>query len=196
MITVEGLAEEFAVEVGIDLGGGDTFMAEHFLNGAKVGAAFYQVGGEGMAKRMGGDVLADPGVFDEVFEEQKDHNAAKAAAAAVEKEDVFVAWLDGNMGADLLLIDVDVSDGGAADGYEPFLITLSDHPDIADVEVEAGNAEVDDFADPEAAAVHRFEDSFIAGAFGLAKVDLKEDPFDLLKAEHIGKGAFQFGRFE
>src|SRR5580700_8746939 len=87
VIFFERLAEEFAVEVGIDLGGGDAFVAEHFLNGTKIGAAFDEVGGEGMAKGMRGDVLGNPGLFYEVFKQQKDHDAAKAAAAAVEEED-------------------------------------------------------------------------------------------------------------
>ena len=52
VIAVEGLAEKFAVEVSIDLRGGNALMAEHFLDGAKVGAAFYEVGGEGMAESM------------------------------------------------------------------------------------------------------------------------------------------------
>ena len=73
---VEGLPEEFAVEVGIDLCGGDALVAEHFLDGAKVGAAFDEVGGEGMAESVRGNVLADPGLCREVFEQQEDHDPA------------------------------------------------------------------------------------------------------------------------
>ena len=36
-------------DVGVDLGGGDVGVAEHELDGAQVGAAFDQVGGEGVA---------------------------------------------------------------------------------------------------------------------------------------------------
>ena len=192
----EGLPEEFAVEVGIDLGGGNAFVAEHFLNGAEVGAAFNEVGGEGMAEGMRGDVLGDPGLLYEVFEQQEDHHAAKAAAAAVEEEDIFMAGLDGDMGADLLLVDADVFDSDAADGYQPFLVALADHANIADVEVEAGNTEVDDFADAEPAAVHGFEDGFVAVAFGFAEVDPADDLFDLIEAQHVGECAFQFGGFQ
>jgi hypothetical protein len=46
MIAMKGLAKIFAVEMGIDLGSGDAFVAEHLLDGAEVGAAFYQMCGE------------------------------------------------------------------------------------------------------------------------------------------------------
>ena len=39
-------AEKGAVEVEVDLGGGDGFVAEQFLNDAEVGAAFKEMGGE------------------------------------------------------------------------------------------------------------------------------------------------------
>jgi hypothetical protein len=34
VIAVQGLAEELAVEVGIDLGGGDALVSQHLLDGA------------------------------------------------------------------------------------------------------------------------------------------------------------------
>lgn len=39
-------AEEGAVEVEVDFGGGDGFVAEQFLDGAKVGAPLKEMGGE------------------------------------------------------------------------------------------------------------------------------------------------------
>ena len=44
----DGLPELRAVEVDVDLGGGHRLVAEHLLDGAKVGAPFEEVGGEGM----------------------------------------------------------------------------------------------------------------------------------------------------
>lgn len=38
--------------MGIDLRGGDAFMSQHFLHCTKVGTAFYQMRGEGMAEGM------------------------------------------------------------------------------------------------------------------------------------------------
>ena len=49
-------------------------MAEHFLYGAQVGAAFHEVGGKGMAEGVGGDVLGDAGQAGEIAEKEKDHD--------------------------------------------------------------------------------------------------------------------------
>jgi hypothetical protein len=76
-----------------------------------------------------------PAFPDKVFQEQEDHDPGELAAAAVEEEDVLMAWLDRYMYADLLHIDADVFDGGAADGHQSFLISLADDADIAYVEV-------------------------------------------------------------
>ena len=66
---MQGFPEVFPVQVGIDLCGGDAFVSQHFLDGAEVGAAFDEVGGEGVTEGMGGDVLCDTGLPDEVFQE-------------------------------------------------------------------------------------------------------------------------------
>lgn len=44
-----GLAEAFGADVGVDLGGGDVGVAEHFLDGPEVGAVVQEMGGEGVA---------------------------------------------------------------------------------------------------------------------------------------------------
>jgi hypothetical protein len=196
VIAVEGLAQEFAVEVGIDLGGGNAFVAEHFLDGAEVGAAFHEVGGERMTEGMRGDIFCDTGLPDQVFEEQEDHLPRKLAAPSVEKEGVFMTGFCAEVDADILLIDADIFDGGAADGYQSFLIAFADHADVAHVQVEAGDPEVDDFTDAQTAAVHGFEDGLIAPAFGLAEVDTADDVFDLIEAEDIRKGSFEFRGFQ
>jgi hypothetical protein len=41
------------VHMGVNLGGGDVGMTEQLLDDTQVGSAFEQVGGEGVAKRMG-----------------------------------------------------------------------------------------------------------------------------------------------
>lgn len=50
-------------DVGVDLGGADVGVAEHGLDGADVGAVHEEVGGEAVAKRVGGNVLGDAGFF-------------------------------------------------------------------------------------------------------------------------------------
>ena len=56
------LAEAVAVDVGVDLRGGDVGMAQEVLDDAEVGAAREQVRGEGVAQEVGVDVLQARGV--------------------------------------------------------------------------------------------------------------------------------------
>ncbi len=51
------------IHMRIDLRRGDVHMAEHFLYGSEVGAAFEEVGGEGVAEGMGTDFFIDTGEF-------------------------------------------------------------------------------------------------------------------------------------
>ena len=59
---VEGAADGVGAaleDMGVYHGGADVFVAEEFLDGADVVAAFQQVGGEGVPQHMGGDVFGD-----------------------------------------------------------------------------------------------------------------------------------------
>ena len=188
MEPVEGFPKEFAVEMGIDLGSRDAFMAEHFLDGAEVGAAFYEVSGKGMPEGMRGNIFGDAGLTDQVFQEEEDHDPREPATAAVEEKDIFMTRLDRNVDADFLLVDPDVFDGGGPDRHQSFLVPLADYPDIAYVQVKTGDPEVNDFADAEAATIHRFKDGFITPSFRFAEVDLADDGLYLVEAEYIGEG--------
>ena len=57
------LPQKIPVEVGIDFGGGDAGVAQHFLHGAQVGPAFYEVRGEGVAQRVRADGFAQAGLL-------------------------------------------------------------------------------------------------------------------------------------
>ena len=52
-------AEAVLVDVGVDLGGGDIGVAEHFLDDAEVGAVVEEVGGEAVAELVGMDFLVE-----------------------------------------------------------------------------------------------------------------------------------------
>lgn len=94
MVGEDVVAEGGAVEVDVDLGGGDAFVAEHLLDGAEVCSAFEQVGGERVAQGMGRDCLADSGRGCEVFDYLENAVAGEASATAVEEEDVAAVGLD------------------------------------------------------------------------------------------------------
>ena len=50
-------AQQGIVEMYVDFGGGDAFVAEHLLYGTQVGASFEQVGGKTVAQGVGADVF-------------------------------------------------------------------------------------------------------------------------------------------
>lgn len=55
-------------DVGVDHCGGDIAVPEQLLNRADVGSALKQVGGEGMAKGMGADLLRQTGAVNRRFD--------------------------------------------------------------------------------------------------------------------------------
>ena len=60
MISPIGFSEVFGGYQGVDLGGGYIGMAQHGLNGTKVGPAFKQMGSKGMPQGMRGNCFGDP----------------------------------------------------------------------------------------------------------------------------------------
>ncbi len=74
-----------AVDVGINLGGGDIDVAEHLLDASQVGATCQKMRGETVAKGLGGEVAAEAcagGVF---FYKAPDFDAAEGSACAGEE---------------------------------------------------------------------------------------------------------------
>lgn len=196
VILVQRLAQEFAVQVGVDLRGGDAFVAEHLLHGAQVGAALHQVGGEGVTEGVGRDGLGDAGLLYQVFDDQEDHHAGEAAAPPVEEQYVFLALLHGLVDADGVGVQLDVLRSGGAHRHQALLIALADHPDKAHVKEKLRDLQVDHFAHAQPAAVHRFQDGLVAPAFRGAQVDLGNDVFNLPEGEGIGQLAFQPGALQ
>jgi hypothetical protein len=67
--------------VGVDHGGGHIVVPEQVLNSADVGAALKQVGGEGMTKGMGADVLRQTGTANRHLEGLVDDAGVNMMAA-------------------------------------------------------------------------------------------------------------------
>ena len=57
MVFPHHLGQAVGGDVGVDLGGGDVGVAQQGLDDAQVGAAFQQMGGEGVAQDVGADAL-------------------------------------------------------------------------------------------------------------------------------------------
>ena len=138
VVTVEGFPEVFPVKMGIDLGCGNTFVSEHFLDGPEVCAPFHQVGGKRMPEGMGRDRLGDTSFGGEVLDHVKDHHPGKRASAAVEKNDVFLSGFDGYVHPDVFPVKPDVFERVPPDGDQAFLVPLADHADKTYFRVKTG----------------------------------------------------------
>jgi hypothetical protein len=93
VIVFQGFSQKLAVDMGINLGGGNTRVTEHFLYSPQIGSSFYQVGGERMPEAMGGNGFGDSRFSDKIFEDQEDHHPRQAGSSVIEKNNVFVSGL-------------------------------------------------------------------------------------------------------
>ncbi len=65
----------FAVEVGVDFGREDAFVAQHLLHLTDAGAPFEQVRGERMPEAVRTDLLFDAGAGRRLPNDGEDHDA-------------------------------------------------------------------------------------------------------------------------
>lgn len=75
-------AEVLVGDVGVDLGGGDVGVAEETLDGAEVGTVHKEVGGEGVAERVGSDVFGDAGGAGVFFDDALDGAGSETTVIA------------------------------------------------------------------------------------------------------------------
>ena len=71
------------VQMRVNLGGGDAFVAEHFLHGTQVGAALDEVRGKGVPERVRTHCLVDACRCHPLFHEHEDHLAGEVRPSAV-----------------------------------------------------------------------------------------------------------------
>ena len=78
--------EPGAVYMGVDLRRRNIGVAEHRLQGAQIGAAFEQMGSEGMAQRMGCHALFDAGSEGVIVNQFPESLARERLAGASDKQ--------------------------------------------------------------------------------------------------------------
>ena len=62
-------------KMGVDLGGGEAFVAQHLLYGTEVGTILYQFGGETMAQTVRRDIFLNAGLLYRLFDKLEDRYA-------------------------------------------------------------------------------------------------------------------------
>ena len=84
-------AQGVDVDVGVDLGGIDALVAEHFLHVTDVGSAPVHVGGATVSPQMTGAGFVDAAAFEEFFDPVAKVGGADACAVAAEEEGGLMA---------------------------------------------------------------------------------------------------------
>ena len=72
MIILKNLAQAFVGDMGVDLGGSDGGVAEHFLHAADVGAILQKVGGEAVPQAVRSNPPRNAGNFGAFFNQPLD----------------------------------------------------------------------------------------------------------------------------
>src|SRR5437660_9296837 len=152
--------------VRVQLGRREVGMAEHLLNGAKVGAALEQVRREGVAEEVRMDALRlEPGFGGEPAEDQERARAGEPAAARVQEELRPVTRVEVRTAA--REITPQRLRGGAADRHNALLAPLADAADEPRMEVDISFRESDGLAHAQAGAVQQLRQRAVAqGARG------------------------------
>src|SRR6185369_7148700 len=111
----------------IDLRGCNIFMTEHFLDGTKISATFYQMRGKAVTKCMWRNCFLYPCIFCQFFNNKKDHHPCKLASTTIEKKNILIALFYRNMYTNILKIDVHIFNCATANRYQSFFIAFTDN---------------------------------------------------------------------
>jgi len=85
MVSHDGRPEIVAIEVRVDLCGRDTFVTQHFLHSAKIGATIHQVSGKRMSEAMWRDSFFYAGALAKILDNMKHHHAVKLFSPSIAK---------------------------------------------------------------------------------------------------------------
>lgn len=141
------VAEVGVGDVGVDLGGADVGVAEEGLDGAEVGTVHEEVGREGVAEGVGGDIFSNTGEAGVFFDDALDGARGETAkiAGVINGLEVFaVVKKKGGegIGARVEIITDAVGGGfGDEDGAIFFAFTADD--EFTTVEVNGVSVETD-----------------------------------------------------
>ena len=111
--------------MGIDFRRADAGVAEHLLDGEKVGATFEQMCGETVSERVRTDGLGDAVFLRQVLDNQEDHLSREARATTVEKNSVGEFGLHVDVQSCPFDVLVENFQAAVSDGNQSFLASLA-----------------------------------------------------------------------
>ena len=100
-------------------------MPQHLLNGAQIGSTLEQVGGKGVAERVGADRLFDAGKLAQPLDNVEHHDACELCSTAVEKQVIFAAALYGHVAAHFVKVESYLLKGFLRNGHKALLVAFA-----------------------------------------------------------------------
>jgi hypothetical protein len=184
MCFVPDPAQMFRLDVCINLGGGDPFMAEHLLYGAEVGAAGEKMRGKRVAKDVRRDRPGNAGALRIVFELAP--NAATRNRVAVDGQEKCF-WGRGEFSGAQSAVAIQ---GFACVGPErddPFAAAFATDSEVAGLNVDLAGLQADDFADSQARGIEQFHDGFVPDVSVAGTARCSEQPVHLPEGQGLGE---------
>ena len=192
MVLEDGLVPGLGVYVGVNLGGEDGFVAQHFLDYSKVGPVFYEMGGKGVAEGVGRDFLPNAGHHGLVFHQIEDGDAAEGLSETVE-EKIILEFALGRFGP-FGKVGADGIGRHLSQWHQALLVSFADDIDESLFQIHVRDAKAGGFAYPEAAAVEDLQDGAVAFAEGGLQIYGFQDGRYFFQGQDGGKVLAQFGR--
>ena len=157
--------------MGVEFGGEDRLVAEHLLHCSEVGTAFDEVGGKRVAEGVRADVFGDTGCFGELLDYHEYHDPRERFASSIEKHKILATRLDFLGFAVVVDVVFEVVERVFGDRHKAFLIVFAYVLYIAEVFVDVGEFEVDEFGNTETTSLENFDESLVSMTMGLAEDD-------------------------
>lgn len=173
-----------AIEMGVDLSGGQIGMAEHFLHRAQVRAAFQQVGGERMANGVRRGGFGDAGRLQMAAQDLPHAHARELAAARIDK-DFFLQASPNQLRPGVREILLQPPDRHFADGYQPFLLAFAKDTHQLLRQEEIIHFQFDCLRNARAGSIQKLQQGAIAHAQHRTNLRLLQQLFEIGDFQHL-----------
>ncbi len=193
MIRRQCVAQQLIRNMRVNFRGAHTGVAEHLLDGEQVGAAFEQMRGETMPKRVRADDFGNTIFLRQVLDNQEDHLSGQSRATAVEENGVGEFGFRCDVQSCAFNVVEQDFQAVVAYGHQPFLAALAEDAEETVVAVYIADLQFDEFRNTQTAAVHHLNHGLVAMACGLAEVDAVNHFLDFLVGQYFGQVAAQSG---
>lgn len=123
-----GLRQPFATEVSVDLGGGQMFVSQQFLNFSEVGPAIEHVRGVRMSQRVGTGLGIEACLVDVAIKDLANRSIRDSIPESVEQDSrCWFEWSPARR--DFILVSKQCCQGVFPDGNDAFLAALTQGSD-------------------------------------------------------------------